>query len=60
MVRAVILQFSQDFQRFYRKDRLGTGSLPAGTQGCRGGLDCFLSNTSRYPTERRQDLGEDR
>lgn len=51
MVRAVILQFSQDSQRFSRKD---TEILPARAQGCRGELDCLWSSTNRYPTERRE------
>lgn len=54
MVKAAILQFSQDSQGFYGKDRPDIETLPARTQGCRGKLDCLLSNTSRYSTERRQ------
>lgn len=45
---------SQDSQRFYRKDRLDTETLPARTQGCRGELNCSMANTRRYLVEKRQ------
>lgn len=54
MVKADILQFSQDSQRFYGKDRPDTETLPARTQGFRGELNCSVANTSRYSTEKRQ------
>lgn len=53
MVKPAIVQFSQDSQRFYGKDRLDTEMLQAGTQGCRE-LNCSVANTSTYSVEERQ------